>query len=68
MKHWFSDLYASIDAMRLDEFAAGLGPRRQGRGRQQPRDERPAGGQGRHRLLLFDHRRDQASPGERRRK
>ena len=26
MKHWFSDLYASIDAMRLDEFAAGLTP------------------------------------------
>jgi hypothetical protein len=26
MKHWFSDLYASIDAMRLDEFAAGLAP------------------------------------------
>jgi SnoaL-like domain len=24
MKHWFSDWYASIDAMRLDEFAAGL--------------------------------------------
>jgi hypothetical protein len=26
MKYWFSDLYASIDAMRLDEFAAGLAP------------------------------------------
>ena len=26
MKHWFSDLYASIEAMRLDEFAAGLAP------------------------------------------
>lgn len=26
MKHWFSDFYASIDAMRLDEFAAGLTP------------------------------------------
>jgi ketosteroid isomerase-like protein len=26
MKHWFSDLYASIDAMRLDEFTAGLAP------------------------------------------
>src|SRR5947199_10648515 len=26
MKHWFSDLYASGDAMRLDEFAAGLTP------------------------------------------
>jgi len=26
MKHWFSDWYASIDAMRLDEFAAGLAP------------------------------------------
>jgi SnoaL-like domain len=26
VKHWFSDLYASIDAMRLDEFAAGLAP------------------------------------------
>ena len=24
MKHWFADLYASIDAMNLDEFAAGL--------------------------------------------
>jgi hypothetical protein len=22
MKHWFADLYASIDAMRLDELAA----------------------------------------------
>ena len=26
MKHWFSDLYANIDATRLDEFAAGLAP------------------------------------------
>jgi ketosteroid isomerase-like protein len=26
MKHWFADLYASIDAMRLDDFAAGLAP------------------------------------------
>jgi len=26
MKHWFSDLYANIDAMRLDEFAAGSAP------------------------------------------
>ena len=26
MKHWFSDLYSSIDAMRLEEFAAGLAP------------------------------------------
>ena len=26
MKYWFSELYASIDAMRLDEFAAGLTP------------------------------------------
>jgi SnoaL-like domain len=26
MKYWFSDLYASIDAMRLNEFAAGLAP------------------------------------------
>ena len=26
MSYWFSDLYASIDAMRLDEFAAGLAP------------------------------------------
>ena len=26
MKHWFSDLYASLDAMRLDEFVAGLTP------------------------------------------
>ncbi len=24
MKHWFSDLYANVDAMRLDEFVAGL--------------------------------------------
>jgi hypothetical protein len=24
--YWFSGLYASIDAMRLDEFAAGLAP------------------------------------------
>jgi SnoaL-like domain len=26
VRHWFSDLYADIDAMRLDEFAAGLAP------------------------------------------
>jgi SnoaL-like protein len=26
MTHWFSNLYASIDEMRLDEFAAGLAP------------------------------------------
>jgi hypothetical protein len=26
MKHWFSDLYANVDAMRLDEFVAGLAP------------------------------------------
>jgi ketosteroid isomerase-like protein len=26
MQHWFSDLYANVDAMRLDEFAAGLTP------------------------------------------
>jgi hypothetical protein len=26
MKHWFSDLYANVDAMRLEEFAAGLAP------------------------------------------
>jgi ketosteroid isomerase-like protein len=26
MKYWFSDLYASIDAMQLDEFVAGLTP------------------------------------------
>lgn len=26
MQYWFSDLYASIDAMRLEEFAAGLAP------------------------------------------
>jgi hypothetical protein len=26
MKHWFSDLYASVDAMRLDDFIAGLSP------------------------------------------
>src|SRR5882757_7690815 len=26
MGHWFSKLYASIDAMQLDEFAAGLAP------------------------------------------
>ena len=26
MKHWFSDMYASVDAMRLDEFVAGLTP------------------------------------------
>jgi SnoaL-like domain len=24
MSYWFADLYASIDAMRLEEFAAGL--------------------------------------------
>jgi hypothetical protein len=24
--HWFSDLYANIDAMRLEEFVAGLTP------------------------------------------
>lgn len=26
MKYWFSDMYDSIDAMRLDEFAARLAP------------------------------------------
>jgi hypothetical protein len=26
MKHWFSDLYANVDAMRLDAFLAGLAP------------------------------------------
>jgi len=26
VNHWFSDLYANIDAMRLDEFVAGLAP------------------------------------------
>ena len=26
MEHWFSKLYASIDAMHLDEFAARLAP------------------------------------------
>jgi hypothetical protein len=26
MKPWFSDLYANVDAMRLEEFAAGLAP------------------------------------------
>ena len=26
MTHWFSNLYAGIDEMRLDEFAAGLAP------------------------------------------
>jgi len=26
MEHWFSGLYASIDAMRLDEFTANLAP------------------------------------------
>jgi limonene-1,2-epoxide hydrolase len=26
MKHWFSDLYASVDAMLLDDFIAGLSP------------------------------------------
>jgi len=25
-QHWFADLYASIDAMNLDAFAAGLTP------------------------------------------
>ena len=24
MKHWFSDMYASVDAMRLDDFVACL--------------------------------------------
>ncbi|MES2912515.1 MAG: nuclear transport factor 2 family protein [Pseudomonadota bacterium] len=26
MKHWFSDLYAHVDAMHLDAFVAGLTP------------------------------------------
>jgi SnoaL-like domain len=26
MKHWFSDMYASVDAMRLDDFVACLTP------------------------------------------
>jgi ketosteroid isomerase-like protein len=26
MKHWFSDLYASVDGMHLDAFVAGLTP------------------------------------------
>ena len=26
MKPWYSDLYANVDAMRLDEFVAGLTP------------------------------------------
>jgi limonene-1,2-epoxide hydrolase len=26
MQHWFSDLYANVDAMRLDAFVAGLAP------------------------------------------
>jgi ketosteroid isomerase-like protein len=26
MKHWVSDMYADIDAMRLDAFAAALAP------------------------------------------
>jgi ketosteroid isomerase-like protein len=26
MKHWFSDLYANVDAMRLEAFIAGLTP------------------------------------------
>jgi hypothetical protein len=26
MNYWFSDLYANVDAMRLEEFAAGLAP------------------------------------------
>jgi SnoaL-like domain len=26
MRYWFSDLYADIDAMRLDDFAAALAP------------------------------------------
>jgi hypothetical protein len=26
MKYWFSDMYADIDAMRLNEFAAALAP------------------------------------------
>jgi ketosteroid isomerase-like protein len=24
MTHWFSDMYANVDAMRLDDFVAGL--------------------------------------------
>ena len=27
-QHWFSELYTHIDAMRLDDFVAGLTPRR----------------------------------------
>jgi hypothetical protein len=26
MQHWFSDMYANVDAMRLDAFVAGLTP------------------------------------------
>jgi ketosteroid isomerase-like protein len=26
MKPWYSDMYANVDAMRLDEFVAGLTP------------------------------------------
>jgi limonene-1,2-epoxide hydrolase len=26
MKPWYSDMYANVDAMRLDEFVAGLAP------------------------------------------
>jgi len=26
MKHWYSDLYANVDAMRLDQFVANLAP------------------------------------------
>jgi hypothetical protein len=26
MKYWFADMYASVDAMRLDDFVAGLSP------------------------------------------
>ena len=26
MTHWFSDMYANVDAMRLDEFVATLTP------------------------------------------
>jgi SnoaL-like domain len=26
MKHWFSDMYASVDAMCLDDFVASLAP------------------------------------------
>jgi ketosteroid isomerase-like protein len=26
MKHWFSELYENVDAMRLDAFVAGLTP------------------------------------------